>query len=133
MSPEQAVGEMSAIGPPSDCYALGVMLYELVSKHRPFSGDISTVLGGTLHEDPPPPSSWGVEIPKPLEAIVLKSLAKAVPDRYASAAAHRSGLGGYRTGSGERSDRSGGSQHAQADARANDPTRSIDADGSGFA
>ncbi len=87
MSPEQAVGEMSAIGPPSDCYALGVMLYELVSKHRPFSGDISTVLGGTLHEDPPPPSSWGVEIPKPLEAIVLKSLAKAVPDRYASAAA----------------------------------------------
>ncbi|MFI9584051.1 serine/threonine-protein kinase [Streptomyces sp. NPDC052236] len=75
MAPEQAMG--GAVGPYTDLYALGVLMHELLSGNVPFAG--STVLG-VLHRhlyDPPLPlRQLRPEIPAPLEALVLRLLAK---------------------------------------------------------
>ncbi|MFC7929366.1 protein kinase domain-containing protein [Streptomyces cinereoruber] len=80
MAPEQAMG--GAVGPATDLYALGVLLHELLSGNVPFSG--STALG-VLHRhlyDPPTPlRQLRPEVPEPLEALVLRLLAKDPRDR----------------------------------------------------
>jgi serine/threonine-protein kinase len=86
MSPEQARGE--SLGPTSDVYSLGVILYELLTATVPFYGE-SVVATMMAHvQDPPVPPTIRCperQIPKELEAITLKALAKRPPDRYPSA------------------------------------------------
>ncbi|MEN8655616.1 protein kinase [Streptomyces sp. 21So2-11] len=84
MAPEQAMG--GAVGPYTDLYALGVVLHELLSGNVPFAG--STVLGVLhrhLYEPPLPVRQLRPEIPQPLEALVLRLLAKDPQHRPASA------------------------------------------------
>ncbi|WUW19055.1 serine/threonine protein kinase [Streptomyces sp. NBC_01465] len=84
MAPEQAMG--GAVGPYTDLYALGVLLHELLSGDVPFSG--STVLGVLhrhLYEPPQPVRQIRPEVPPPLEALVLRLLAKDPQHRPASA------------------------------------------------
>ncbi|MDJ0460455.1 serine/threonine-protein kinase [Streptomyces sp. H27-C3] len=84
MAPEQAMG--GAVGPYTDLYALGVVLHELLSGNVPFAG--STVLGVLhrhLYEAPVPVRQLRPEIPQPLEALVLRLLAKDPQHRPASA------------------------------------------------
>ncbi|MDG4865528.1 serine/threonine-protein kinase, partial [Streptomyces sp. T-3] len=84
MAPEQAMG--GAVGPYTDLYALGVLLYELLSGTVPFAG--TTVLGVLhrhLYEPPLPVRQVRPEIPEPLEALVLRLLAKDPQHRPASA------------------------------------------------
>src|SRR5262249_47894543 len=76
MSPEQVEG--GPVTPGTDVYALGVILYELLTGRLPFGGSNTAQLAYRIvHTDPPPPSSHRPDVPPRLEAICLKALAKA--------------------------------------------------------
>jgi serine/threonine protein kinase len=86
MSPEQAGGSHTAIDARTDVYSLGATLYELLTLRPIFEGtDRQTVLHQILHKDPRPPRSLDRAIPPELETIVLKAVAKAPAERYATA------------------------------------------------
>jgi serine/threonine-protein kinase len=83
MSPEQATGrEMDAR---SDQFSFAVMLYEMITRVRPFERESRTeTLAAILRDDPPPPSSINDAISRDLDRIVTRCLAKNPRDRYAS-------------------------------------------------
>ncbi|MGW0366399.1 protein kinase domain-containing protein [Streptomyces sp. NPDC002990] len=84
MAPEQAMG--GAVGPHTDLYALGVLLYELLSGTVPFAGSTALgVLHRHLYEPPAPVRPLRPEVPQELEAVLLHLLAKDPQDRPASA------------------------------------------------
>jgi len=84
MSPEQAWGK--PIDRRSDLFSLGAVLYELLTEQKLFRGDSDlTVLEKVRAASASPPSAVNTEVPKPLDAITLKALAKEPEDRYANA------------------------------------------------
>jgi serine/threonine-protein kinase len=85
MAPEQITGSSDDIGPACDIYALGVVLYELLTGWTPFSGNLATILGSIVSEPPPPPRTRCPELDPVLEAVCLRALAKHPADRFASA------------------------------------------------
>lgn len=84
MPPEQASGDVSAIGPWSDQYSVGVVLYELLTGQRPYSGDPQTVVAQVLSDPPRRPRSLDKSIPRDLEAICMKAMARHPGERYDS-------------------------------------------------
>jgi serine/threonine protein kinase len=87
MAPEQAAGRTRQVGPWTDVWALGVMLYELLTGYRPFAGDSTEeIKERILRSAPRRPRALGAKLDKALEAIVLKCLRKDPARRYASAA-----------------------------------------------
>jgi serine/threonine protein kinase len=75
MPPEQAMG--SEVTPKADLYSLGAMLYEMASGRPPFLGDDSVAIIGQHLNTPPVAPTWhNVECPRPLEALILRLLAK---------------------------------------------------------
>ena len=86
MSPEQARGESFAVDHQSDIYALGVVLFEMLTGRRPYQGDYNDVLECIKNAPVPSPRSYRDEIHKSLERICHGCMAKEKEDRYATAA-----------------------------------------------
>jgi serine/threonine-protein kinase len=87
MPPEQASGRRHEIGPAADIYALGAILYAMLTGQAPFhSENTIEIILQVLEREPPLPSSLQAQVPRELEWICLKCLEKKPADRYASAA-----------------------------------------------
>jgi beta-lactam-binding protein with PASTA domain len=97
LSPEQARGE--PVDSRSDVYSAGCLLYELLTGRPPFVGDSPVAVAYQhVREPASPPSDHDTDLPPEVDAIVMKSLAKRVEDRYQSAAAMRSDIERYLAG-----------------------------------
>ena len=82
MAPEQ-IGEPAKIGPATDVYGLGVILYELLTRRRPFEGPgDARILEQIRTEEPTPPLALRKDLPLDLDTVCLKCLQKNPRDRY---------------------------------------------------
>jgi hypothetical protein len=86
MAPEQAAGKVKEIGPSTDIYALGTILYEILAGQPPFRGSTPLdIWARVIAEEPVAPSALRPGIPRELETICLHCLAKEPARRYSSA------------------------------------------------
>jgi beta-lactam-binding protein with PASTA domain/predicted Ser/Thr protein kinase len=84
LSPEQAQGH--AVSPQSDLYAIGIVLYEMLTGRVPFDGESAvTIALKQVSETPVPPSAWNPAVPPELDAIVMRALEKDPAARFISA------------------------------------------------
>lgn len=84
MSPEQIRGK--AVDSRTDIFSLGVLLYEALTRRRPFTGEtINQMIVAILEEEPLPISALGIQIPAELQSITLRAMAKDADSRYSTA------------------------------------------------
>ena len=86
MSPEQAAGRTRETDQRSDVYAIGVILFEMLTGHLPYRGSVRAVLDQKVYEDAPSPRKLAPTLPRDLETICLKCLERDPARRYQSAA-----------------------------------------------
>jgi serine/threonine-protein kinase len=99
MAPEQVSGARGALGPTTDVYGLGAILYELLTGEPPFrSRTVMETVVQVQERDPDPPGELWPDVPKELETICLKCLEKSPQDRYPTAGALAQELDRYLQG-----------------------------------
>jgi hypothetical protein len=93
MAPEQLdVDRQSEIGPRTDLYAFGIVVYQMLTGRVPFTGSTSAVMAAQLLKEPPRPSEFKPDLPSGIEAAILKMLSKQSSERFASGEAFMSAL-----------------------------------------
>jgi serine/threonine protein kinase len=95
MAPEQATGDAAAIGERTDVFALGVILFEMLTGRVPFSGTAREVLEQVRTKPVPPVRKARRQVPKDLAAIVAKATARRPADRYPDMTAFARDLAAY--------------------------------------
>ncbi len=85
MSPEQLRGD--PVDGRADLWAVGIILYELLTGQRPFSGGVPAIFAAILAQQPTPPSELVPGLPAGFDAVIERALAKAPEDRFQSASA----------------------------------------------
>jgi len=86
MAPEQVKGEQAKVGPQSDIYSLGVILFELLTSRLPFEGRVAEMLAKVLRDTPPVPSRIRKDLPEDVDDLCLKMLKKLPEQRYSNIA-----------------------------------------------
>jgi serine/threonine-protein kinase len=82
MSPEQFMGQK--LDGRSDLFSVGVILYEMLTGEKPFTGEaLSTVMHHVIRTQPAPPSELNFNVPEPVSMVVMKAMSKRSADRYA--------------------------------------------------
>ncbi|MBI4615291.1 MAG: tetratricopeptide repeat protein [Planctomycetes bacterium] len=95
MSPEQVEGRTNEIGPATDQFSLGVILYEALTRRSPFEGQtLASLAREIVEKDPPPPSRFNPPLPPELDRICLRALRKNPAERYSSLAEFAAELAG---------------------------------------
>ncbi len=98
MSPEQAAGRAERVGPWSDQYSLGAILYELLTGRPPFLGAVGEVIHQVQHQEPEPPRKLFPALHRDIETVCLKALSKNPQDRYADAGSMAKDLEAFAAG-----------------------------------
>src|ERR1700675_3593029 len=92
MAPEQIT--RSEVTVATDVFSLAVVPYEALTGRKPFEGEtITPILYSVVNTDPPPPSSWNPELPRPYDDVFRRALAKDPTARFPSAGALVAALG----------------------------------------